>query len=170
MLFRSLIERGDANLSFAVVSEIGSLENRRAAEIGDGARELIGSGHGAERSMRKASIGQECFLADAMLRGVQDLASRTHGRLFSSRGRGRRRNIFEFECNDADTGSESADGVKVVVGRDDFEVGYLASGGVGVGGKSVDAIAHAAGGDREHAPELSASEDAESGARKDGFQ
>ena len=59
------------------------------------------------------------------------------------------------------------DGVEIVVRRDDFEVGDLAGGRVGVGRKGVDAIAHAAGGDGEHAAELSAAEDADGGAGED---
>ena len=162
-----LLGRCDADLSFAVVAEIGGLENRRAAEVGDGAREVVRVENGAERRQRKAGVREKRFFADAVLRGVQDFAGGAHGRVFGGGLGGGRGNIFEFESDHADAGGEAAHGVQIVVRGDDFEVGDLAGGRVGVGRKSVDAIAHAAGGDREHAAELAAAQHADGRARED---
>ncbi len=85
------------------------------------------------------------------------------GGLRSGRG-----NVFKFEGHHADVRRKTANGVKIVIGRNDFEVGHLAGGRVGVGRKGVHAIAHAAGGDGEHASELSAAEDAKGGTGENG--
>ncbi len=146
-----LVRRRDANLPFAVVSEVGGFEDRRAAQVGDGAGEVIGSDNGAERRQRKPSVGEKRFFADAMLRRVQDLTLGPHGRVLGGGLRRRRGNVFKFEGHHADGGGEAAHGVEIVIRRDDFEVGDLPGRRIGVWGKGVDAIAHAAGGDGEHA-------------------
>ncbi len=68
--------------------------------------------------------------------------------------------IFELEGDDADSGGKFADSIQIVVGSDDFQVRYLTGGRIGIGGKCVYAVSHAAGGDREHAAKLPTSQDA----------
>jgi hypothetical protein len=65
------------------------------------------------------------------------------------------------EGDGADLAREAAHGVEVFVGGDDFEIGDLAGGGIGIGREGMDAVAHAARGDGEHAAELAAAEDAD---------
>ena len=104
-----------------------------------------------------------------MLRGVKDFAAGSHRRVFGGRLGGGRRNIFELEGDDADARGKTAHGVEIVIGSDDFEVGHLTGGRVGVGRKSVHAVAHAAGGDREHAAKLAAPENTDGRAGKNGL-
>ncbi len=75
--------------------------------------------------------------------------------------------VFEFERDHVHVGGEAADGVEIVVGRVDFHVGDLAGGRVFVGRERVDPIAHAAGGDGEHAAQLAAAQDADGRAGED---
>ena len=111
-------------------------------------------------------MDQKRLFANAVLRGVQNVAGGTHGReLGGSLGRGSG-NIFELECDDADAPSEAAHLVQVVVGGDYFEIGHLARGRVGIGRKCVDAVAHAPRGDGEHAAQLAAAQHANRGSGK----
>ncbi len=57
-------------------------------------------------------------------------------------------------------------GVQIVVRAAHFAIGDLAGGRVVVGRKRVDAIAHSAGGDGEHASQLPAAQHADGGARQ----
>jgi len=159
-----LLGGSDADLPFAVVTEVGGFEDGRTVQVRDGAGEFGGSRDGAEGREREAGVSEKYLLADTVLGGVEDFAFRADRGVPGGGFGGGRWDVFEFEGNNADGGSEAAHGVEVVIGGDDFEVGDLAGGSVGVGGKSVDAVAHAPCGDGEHASELSAAEDADGGA------
>ena len=68
------------------------------------------------------------------------------------------RHVFELEGDHVHAFGEGADGVEVVVGGVDFDVGDLAGGRVVFGGERVDAVAEAPGGDGEHAAQLAAAQ------------
>ena len=76
-------------------------------------------------------------------------------------GDGCGRDVFELKGDDVDTAGERAHGVEVVVGRVDLFVGDLAGRCVVVGCQRVDAIAEPAGRHGEHAPKLTATQDAD---------
>ena len=80
--------------------------------------------------------------------------------LLGRRGR-RGRHVLELERDDVDAAGERADGVEVVVGGVDFDVGDLAGRRVVLGRERVDPVAEPAGGDREHAAQLPAAEHAD---------
>ena len=71
------------------------------------------------------------------------------------------RYVLEFEGDDIHVFGEALHGLHVVVGGHDFAVGDVTGGRVGFGRERVDAVAHAPGGDGDHAAELAAAEDAE---------
>ncbi|MFO1096419.1 MAG: hypothetical protein U0992_24400 [Planctomycetaceae bacterium] len=105
--------------------------------------------------------------AEPVLRRVQNFACGTDQSELRCAFRRSDGDVFELECDDSDLLREPGDGVEVVVGGADFDVGDLASRGIAVRRKSMDAVAHLAGGDGEHPPQLSAAEDPQHRSRKD---
>ena len=138
----------------------GRPKSRRPAQICR--RDAIGE----EGGERKAVFREAGLLAQAVLGDVQDSPLGRTGACCGGGGGGGG-DVFEFEGDDVDVGGEVADGVQIVVRGVDLDVGDLAGGGVFIGRKRVDAVAHAARRDGEHAAQLAAAEHAD-GRRRGG--
>ncbi len=162
--------RHDAVLAFAVVTEAGGFKDSGETDLRGGLGEVGERGDAAEGGEGETGTGEECFFAEAMLGGVKNVSGGADGCATFGGGGGGGGNIFKLKCYDGNGGGEFGDSVEVFVGSVDFEVGDLAGWGVFVRGKSVDTVAHAAGGDGEHAPELTAAENTNGAAGQDGLQ
>ena len=77
------------------------------------------------------------------------------------------RYVLELQGDDVHVCREALHGLHVVIGGHDFTVGNVTGGRVGFGREGVDSVAHAPGGDGDHATELTAAEDADGRAWKD---
>ncbi len=106
-------------------------------------------------------FGEKCLLANAVLRDRKRSTVRTDDGVPLRFGDGCGRDVFELEGDDVDAAGERAHGVEVVVRRVDLFVGDLAGRRVVVGRQRVDAIAEPAGRHGEHAPKLTATQDAD---------
>jgi hypothetical protein len=96
-----------------------------------------------------------------MLRRVQNLAARKNLDERGSRLDGFKRHVFKLEGDDIDAAREFFDRVQILVIGGSLKIGDLSGRRVGRGRKRVDAIAHLAGFDGKHAPELTAAENAD---------
>jgi hypothetical protein len=157
----------DRHLPLAVVAERRRLENRGAADFLDRGREIRLARDARERRDRQAVLGEKRLLAQPVLRDRQRAAVGPDDRVRFGRGGGGRGHVLEFEGHDVDSLREGRDRLDIVVRRVDFDVGDLAGGRVVLGRECVDAIAKTARGHREHAAELTASENADDGAWRD---
>jgi len=89
---------------------------------------------------------------------MKDLAARENIDELCSRPDRCRRHIFEFESDYIDALGKNPDLVKVVVGRLGLDVRNLPGRRIAVRRKGVHAVAHLAGLNGEHTPELAAAE------------
>src|SRR4051794_19156064 len=95
------------------------------------------------------------------------MARGTNGRASRGRFGGRCGNVFELEGDYRDLAGEAANSVQVFVGSRHFQIGNLACRRVFIRRKRMDAITHSSGRDGEHAPELTAAQNANGAAWKD---
>ena len=117
---------------------------------------------------RKAGVRQEHLFAHPVLRGVQHGARRANRSVPLAGLRRRGRDVLELERDHVHAARELRDTRRGRrTSRCHLDVGHLPGRRVLVGRESVDAVAHAPGGDREHAPELAAAEHADGRARED---
>ena len=72
--------------------------------------------------------------------------------------------VLELEGEQVDPGRKRRDGGHVVVGADHLPLGYLPRGRTGFRGVDLHAVTESGGGERQHAAELTATENAEDGA------
>ena len=151
-----LIRARDLRLPLTVIAEPGGLQNRWVAELAQPGFQIFERVYSLERRDRETVIAEERLLAQPVLRNVQDRAARPDGGAFGGGLRGRRRNVFELERHDIYIGGEAANGDQVVVMRLDLNIGHLPRGRVCLGREGVDAVAHPARGDGEHAAQLAA--------------
>src|SRR5205807_752520 len=112
----------------------------------------------------KAVAGEELLFAQAVPADVQHLRRRVDRPQLGDRGERLGRDVLELEGDHVHAGGKAPGRVEVVVGGDDLLVGDLAGGAVVGRVEGVNAVAHAAGGDGEHAAELPAAEDADGAA------
>ena len=105
-------------------------------------------------------FGEKGLLANAVLRDRQGSTVRTDDGVPLRFGDGCGRDVFELERDDVDAAGERAHRVEIVVRRVDLFVGDLAGRCVVVGRQRVDTIAEPAGRHGEHAPKLTATQDA----------
>ena len=75
--------------------------------------------------------------------------------------------VFEFVGDDLAGFGEAMEGGGVVEGSGEGEIGHGRCGAGGVGIEDGDAVAHTAGGESEHATELTAADDADGLAWRD---
>ena len=73
-----IFARGDRLLALAVVAERRRLQNRGPADLLDRALQLARISDRAERRDRNARVGEEIFLAQPVLRDVQDRSRRAN--------------------------------------------------------------------------------------------
>src|SRR5262245_46372686 len=156
-----MIRGRDLRLTLTVIAESGGLQNRRAGEFAQPGLQIFDRVHGFERRDWEAVIAEEGFFAQPVLSDVQHRAAGSDGRAFGGGLRGRRRNVLELERHDVYVGGEAANGDQVVVMRLDLDVGYLPRRRVGFRREGVDAVAHPARGDGEHAAQLAAAQNAD---------
>src|SRR5436305_8232857 len=149
----------DPHLPLAVVPPAGRLQHRRGAQCGEGGAEVVQRADGRERGDGEAGAGQEPFLAQPVLGGVEHGAGRPHGSVLRGGLGGGGGDVLELEGDHVHPAGEIAHRVEVVVGGLHLAVGDLAGGGVVVGGEGVDPVAHAPRGDGEHAAQLTAAQD-----------
>ena len=95
---------------------------------------------------------------------MQHVAAGTHRREPLASGGGRRGDVLELERDHAHAPGELGDGVEIVIGRANLQVGDLAGRRIVVGRQHVHAVAQPPGRDGEHPPELPAAENAERAA------
>ncbi len=154
-----------ANLSLAVVAEGGGLQHCRTAEIRDARDASLPS----DRTSRYGVVGNPALVRNAFsrIRCCVVCKYRSAGPDGRATGRclgRRRRNIFELERYYADVPGEIGNRIQIVVGRHHFHVGHLPGGRVLIRRERVDAITHAPRGNREHPPQLPASQHADRSA------
>jgi hypothetical protein len=102
-------------LPFAVVAKTRRLQYRRRADARDGITQIFGRADERKLGDGHALARQELLLALAMLRRMEYVAARPHGRdLRGCLGAGKR-DVLEFEGDHIDLGSEYADGVEVII-------------------------------------------------------
>ena len=121
-----------------------------------------------ERRDREAVAVQEILFPQPVPRGVQHERARPDGPQFFDDRQRAGGDVFEFEGDDVHAGGEIAGRVQVVV----VAASVCASaawpaGTVGRGVEHVHAVAHPPGGQREHAAELPAADDADRLSRPD---
>ena len=116
----------DAMLAFAVVAERRGLDDRRQPDRAEADRELIERLRFGKRGDRITAIGEERFLARALLRDVQRRTTRTDRNDFSRGVGGVGRDVLELERHHVDAAREAANRLDVVVLGADFEVRDLA--------------------------------------------
>ena len=99
---------------------------------------------------------------------MQHGAGRADGGVALRRGRGIGRDVFKLERHGVDATGELSDGVEIVERRHRLPPGHVGQRGVVLGGEDVNPIAESGRGHGEHPAKLTAAEDAERSAGKDG--
>ena len=82
----------------------------------------------------------------------------------------KRRDVLKLECQHVNVFSKLSDGIEIVIRRGDFNVGNLTGGSIRFRRKRVHPVAHLPRGDGKHPAQLTATEDADDGARQDRRQ
>src|ERR1700745_2120589 len=130
--------------------------------------EIVERTHLAIRSDGQTGLGEKRLLANWLLRRGENRSIPTNAGVAGSGLRSRRRNIFKLERNHAYRTREARHGIQIIVRRYHFDVGDLPGGSILIGRQGMDAVAHAPGGDCEHAAQLPAPQHANRGAWKNG--
>ncbi len=106
-------------------------------------------------------LGKKRLFPQAILRDVQHAARRPDQCRFRRGLCGCGGHVLELECDHGHAAGELADLIEIVIRPHDLDVGHLAGGRVGIRRIRVNAITHPSRGDREHSPELTASQHAD---------
>ncbi len=155
---------GDARLPLAVVAEARRLEQRRISHR-PGRSEIRLVPQQRERADRKAVVAQESLLADAILRHCHHRARRAHHATLAERDQAVRRRILELGGHGR-AARHPVERRRVVERRAQVLVGEVPGRRCRVRVEHDHLVAHGARRDREHAAELTATEQAERARRK----
>ena len=158
---------GNPDLAPAVVPADCNFEPQRHTERGD-ARRKVGAGvHLAPGRHRGVDRFEESALGQPVLRARERMQSRAQ-RPASRDGLGRGEpDVLELVGDDVALLGQAHGRLDVVVGRDDVLVGNARCRATGIGVENGDAVAERAGRQRQHPPQLAATEDADRGANGD---
>ena len=153
----------DRGLALAVIAEAARLQNRRPADALDRRRERRGRADIGKRGGADAEPGDEVFFHEPILRGRQDLRIGQHRNARGEKGRGFRRHVLEFVSDDVDVAGKTIErfGVGVIGGGNAMH--DVKSGRIGRRRENVTLEAEPRRGQRQHAAELAAAQNADRG-------
>src|SRR5690606_13754449 len=157
----------ERQLPLAVIAEARGLEDASPVVLAERARQFVLVAYDPVARGRGADPREEGLFLRPILAGGEHLGPRAH-RLragqFSDRAE---RQVLELDGHHVDRARETGERVRVLVRRDGGEIGHLGGRPVGLGREHVAAIAEARRGERGHASELAAAEDADHGAGRE---
>ena len=157
---------GDPDLAASVVATDRDLEPERQVQLGRRLQHFARVNERPPRRHRHAGRLDEPSLGEPILGHEQRLEPGPHGSPRRHRLHHGRRDMLELVGHDVRTVGKLDRGFDVVVRADDDAIGDRRGRAVGVGIEHPDPVAHRAGGQRQHPPELAAAEDADDGRRR----
>ena len=153
----------DRRLTLAVIAEAARLEHRRPADPLDRRRKLGRRSHIGERRGADAEPGDKVLFGEPVLRGRQDFRIGQDRNARRQKRRGLRRHVLELIGNDIDIRGEAVERLGVgVIGAGDA-MHDVEGGRIRIGREDVALEAEPRRGQRQHAAELAAAEDADGG-------
>jgi hypothetical protein len=153
---------GHGKLTLAVIAELGGLEDATVLrQRGEGGAELLRVLDHGEARAGNAVLLEETLFPLAMLADRNRLGAGHEGDLCGDRLEEGTGDVLELDRGDLGPLEEGGEPGGRVEGLLDDMVGHSGGSGVGAADPGDDAIAHAAGGQGEHATELAATENAD---------
>src|SRR5262249_22364323 len=154
-------------LSFPIVAQPPRLQDGRAAEGSEGGARLRRTVDATEGGDRNAKLGDELLFGQSILSHLQRPSARAHRHEASEVARGLHRHVLELEGDGIDAGRECRKRRPIVEGSPGGARRHVAS-GPAVGAVNVRLEPETRCGHGEHAPELTAAQDAYGGAGRQG--
>jgi hypothetical protein len=149
-----------APLPFAIIAEAGRLEDETAGGL-DFGRHLRGASRLLIWRHRDAEIANEALFDQAVLRHGECRGTGTQRLQAGEDLGGAGRDVLELVGDDVDLSGEGGERRLVVIGGDGLVRGDLEGRALRIGTVDVGPEAEAGGGQRQHAAELAAAEDAD---------
>ena len=158
-----ILGREDARLALAVIAEAARLQDGGGADRLDRGGQIVGAVDLDVGRRAAAERLDETLLVQPVLRRIERARVGQGGEI----GQRARIDILELVGDHRDLGRKAGHGGGIVVAAAGPAIGNFGGRAAGAGGVDVAAIAEVGGGDRQHAAELAAAEDADRGARSD---
>ena len=158
------------DLALAIIAEVRRFEHRGGSDFLERLGKAVGGIDHAEGRARKTMRVKECLLAFSVLANVQHLTARMHRTNLGNRLNRGTRDVFKLKGNHIHPVSEFFQCGGIGVGSIDLEIADLTRWAIGLGLVGMDAVAHAARSDGQHAAELTSPKNADDSAREDGFR
>jgi hypothetical protein len=164
---RRVLRGANERLPLSVIPEATGLEQGRHADCFNGPGDIGRLQHPRERRRAEACAREEALFGDAILGDGDRRRGGAHPHPGGEALQRRCRDILEFRGDGRALIGELVEGRGVVVRGNDLVIGHLAGGTTGIRLQHHDTVAHDARPEREHAPELPATQHAQCGAGQD---
>ena len=152
----------DPKLAFTVVAETSGFQDARCADFRDSGIKRGAIGHVGELRHRNTECAKQVFFGQAVLCDRQRARIREYRHALAQPLRGFGRHILEIEGSDIDLRRELGQCVFVPIIADD-QRRELSGAGIGDGVQHAEAQTQRCAGERKHAGQLAAAENADSG-------
>ena len=153
----------DHHLALAVIAEAPRLQHGRPPDLGERGREHARVNRPRRNSPCRCRAFHELLLGQPVLRGRQHLRIGQHRLARREERRGLGRHVLELVGDDIDVGGETVERRHVGVVGLGHAPHHIEGGRVRIGAQHMALEAEPRGGERQHAAELSAAEDADGG-------
>ena len=157
----------EAQLAPTIVAALARLDEERRPDAPRGRLERLRRVDVRVRSDREAAIGEPLLLAATMLHDAEQVGAGPHRHQLERRFERGRRDLLDLDRDDVGLTRQLARAIDVVEPRDDDAIDDGTRRAVGIGIEHLHAIAERARGERRHAAQLAATEDADGGGWKD---
>ena len=148
-------------LALAVITQAAGLQHAVAAEFGEGRGKVGVIVHRKEIRCGYADAVKEALFGEAVLADLQRPGRREDGNVLGKPAGGGDRHVLELIGDDGREACQFGERLRVVIGGDDLPVGELRGGAIGLRLEYGGAVAEPGGGQRQHAPELAAADNAD---------